>query len=88
MQGILAIDVVTALIAILPLLVFTVPQPARADLQAGGSGKSFLLARPARRVPLRLELAWSYAHWYYGNRDQFSAHPGFFPAPHSRHQAL
>jgi MFS transporter, DHA3 family, macrolide efflux protein len=35
MQGILAIDVVTAAIAITPLLIFSVPQPERTDMQAG-----------------------------------------------------
>jgi DHA3 family macrolide efflux protein-like MFS transporter len=35
MQGILAIDVVTAVIAIVPLLFFDVPQPDRVEKQAG-----------------------------------------------------
>lgn len=40
MQGILAIDVVTATIAIVPLFFFQVPQPERNDLQPGAQGKS------------------------------------------------
>ena len=40
MQGILAIDVVTALLAILPLFFFQVPQPERLDLQPEAHGKS------------------------------------------------
>ncbi len=40
MQGILAIDVVTAMIAIIPLFFFQVPQPERNDLQPGAHGKS------------------------------------------------
>jgi DHA3 family macrolide efflux protein-like MFS transporter len=39
MQGILAIDVVTALIAITPLFFFQVPQPERTDLQAGAQNQ-------------------------------------------------
>lgn len=35
MQGILFIDVATAMLAITPLLFFSVPQPERTDLQAG-----------------------------------------------------
>ena len=34
LQGILAIDVVTALIAVLPLFFFSIPQPERSDLPA------------------------------------------------------
>jgi len=40
MQGILAIDVVTALLAIIPLFFFRVPQPERLDLQPEAHGKS------------------------------------------------
>jgi DHA3 family macrolide efflux protein-like MFS transporter len=40
MQGILAIDVVTALLAIIPLIFFQVPQPERLDLQPEAQGKS------------------------------------------------
>jgi DHA3 family macrolide efflux protein-like MFS transporter len=36
----LAIDVFTAMLAIIPLLFFQVPQPERADLQANAQGKS------------------------------------------------
>lgn len=35
MQGILLIDVATAMLAVTPLLFFSVPQPERADMQAG-----------------------------------------------------
>jgi DHA3 family macrolide efflux protein-like MFS transporter len=40
MQGILAIDVVTALIAVLPLFFFSIPQPERRDLPEAANGKS------------------------------------------------
>ncbi len=40
MQGILAIDVFTAMLAVLPLLFFHVPQPARNDLAPAANGKS------------------------------------------------
>jgi DHA3 family macrolide efflux protein-like MFS transporter len=40
MQGILAIDVVTALLAVVPLLFFQVPQPKRNDLLPEANGKS------------------------------------------------
>ena len=40
MEGILAIDVSTALLAILPLFFFQVPQPERLDLPAEANGKS------------------------------------------------
>jgi DHA3 family macrolide efflux protein-like MFS transporter len=40
MEGILAIDVFTAMIAIIPLFFFQVPQPLRLDLQAEGLAKS------------------------------------------------
>jgi DHA3 family macrolide efflux protein-like MFS transporter len=40
MQAILAIDVVTALIAIIPLFFFQVPQPERNDLHPEANGKS------------------------------------------------
>jgi DHA3 family macrolide efflux protein-like MFS transporter len=40
MEGILAIDVVTALLAILPLFFFQIPQPVRLDVQADGQLKS------------------------------------------------
>jgi DHA3 family macrolide efflux protein-like MFS transporter len=40
MEGILAIDVFTALLAILPLFFFQIPQPVRLDLQAVGQVKS------------------------------------------------
>jgi MFS transporter, DHA3 family, macrolide efflux protein len=40
MQGILAIDVVTALLAVVPLLIFQVPQPERNDLEPEANGKS------------------------------------------------
>jgi DHA3 family macrolide efflux protein-like MFS transporter len=40
MAGILAIDVVTALLAIIPLFFFQVPQPERNDLQPDALGKS------------------------------------------------
>ena len=40
MQAILAIDVVTALLAIIPLFFFQVPQPERLDLQPEAHGKS------------------------------------------------
>ncbi len=40
MEGILAIDVVTAIIAIVPLFFFQVPQPERRDLQVEAQGKS------------------------------------------------
>jgi DHA3 family macrolide efflux protein-like MFS transporter len=40
MQGILAIDVFTALLAIVPLLFFQVPQPVRNDLHPEANGKS------------------------------------------------
>jgi DHA3 family macrolide efflux protein-like MFS transporter len=40
MEGILAIDVVTAIIAILPLFFFQVPQPERRDLQDAARGKT------------------------------------------------
>ncbi len=39
MEGILAIDVTTAMLAITPLLFFQVPQPERLDLQAGAQTK-------------------------------------------------
>jgi DHA3 family macrolide efflux protein-like MFS transporter len=35
MQGILLIDVATAMLAVTPLLFFSIPQPERADMQAG-----------------------------------------------------
>jgi MFS transporter, DHA3 family, macrolide efflux protein len=40
MEGILAIDVVTAMLAIIPLFFFQIPQPERRDLPAGANGKS------------------------------------------------
>ena len=40
MQGILAIDVFTAMLAIVPLFFFQVPQPERNDLQADANGRS------------------------------------------------
>ena len=40
MEGILAIDVVTAILAITPLFFFQVPQPERLDLQADNQAKS------------------------------------------------
>ncbi len=40
MQAILAIDVVTAMFAIIPLFFFQIPQPARNDLQPEAMGKS------------------------------------------------
>lgn len=40
MQGILAIDVVTATIAVLPLFIFSIPQPERNDLPEQANGKS------------------------------------------------
>ena len=40
LQGILAIDVVTALIAVLPLFFFSIPQPERRDLPEEANGKS------------------------------------------------
>ncbi len=40
MQGILAIDVSTAMLAIIPLFFFQVPQPVRMDLQAESRAKS------------------------------------------------
>lgn len=40
MEGILAIDVFTALLAILPLFIFEVPQPERLDLSAESKNKS------------------------------------------------
>jgi len=40
MEGILAIDVFTAMLAIIPLFFFPVPQPERDDLQANLNGKS------------------------------------------------
>jgi MFS transporter, DHA3 family, macrolide efflux protein len=40
MEGILAIDVSTALLAIIPLFFFQVPQPERLDLPAEANGKS------------------------------------------------
>jgi DHA3 family macrolide efflux protein-like MFS transporter len=40
MQGILAIDVVTMLIAVLPLFIFSIPQPERSDLPVEANGKS------------------------------------------------
>ncbi len=40
MQGILAIDVFTAMLAVIPLLFFNVPQPERRDLQPEAQGKS------------------------------------------------
>src|SRR4030043_1989980 len=40
MQGILAIDVFTAMLAIIPLFFFQVPQPARSDLLPEANGKS------------------------------------------------
>lgn len=40
MQGILAIDVSTMLIAVIPLLFFSIPQPERGDLPAEANGKS------------------------------------------------
>jgi MFS transporter, DHA3 family, macrolide efflux protein len=40
MQGILAIDVFTAMLAVVPLLFFNVPQPARNDLTPAANGKS------------------------------------------------
>jgi DHA3 family macrolide efflux protein-like MFS transporter len=40
MQGILAIDVFTAMLAIIPLFFFQVPQPERNDLHPAANGKS------------------------------------------------
>ncbi len=40
MEGILAIDVVTAMLAVIPLFFFQVPQPERHDLQPEANGKS------------------------------------------------
>lgn len=40
MEGILAIDVSTAMLAIIPLLFFQIPQPERADLPAEAQGRS------------------------------------------------
>jgi DHA3 family macrolide efflux protein-like MFS transporter len=40
MEGILAIDVSTAMLAIIPLFFFQVPQPERRDLQPESMGKS------------------------------------------------
>lgn len=40
MEGILAIDVFTAMLAIIPLFFFQVPQPKRLDLQADGQNRS------------------------------------------------
>ncbi len=40
MEGILAIDVFTAMLAIIPLFFFQVPQPERLDLQPGTQAKS------------------------------------------------
>jgi len=40
MEGILAIDVFTAMLAIIPLFFFQVPQPERRDLQPDAQGKS------------------------------------------------
>jgi MFS transporter, DHA3 family, macrolide efflux protein len=40
MQGILAIDVITASLAVIPLLFIAVPQPERRDLAASAQGKS------------------------------------------------
>jgi len=42
MEGILAIDVFTAMLAIIPLFFFQVPQPERLDLQAAAQGKTSL----------------------------------------------
>jgi DHA3 family macrolide efflux protein-like MFS transporter len=40
MQGILAIDVLTAVIAVIPLLFFQIPQPDRSSQQPGALGRS------------------------------------------------
>jgi DHA3 family macrolide efflux protein-like MFS transporter len=40
MQGILAIDVFTAMLAVIPLFFIPIPQPERLDLQPGAQGKS------------------------------------------------
>src|SRR4030042_5064055 len=40
MEGILAIDVFTAMLAVIPLFFFQVPQPERRDLQPEANGKS------------------------------------------------
>jgi DHA3 family macrolide efflux protein-like MFS transporter len=42
MEGILAIDVITAMLAIGPLFFFEIPQPERRDLPASAQGKSTL----------------------------------------------
>ena len=44
MEGILAIDVFTAMLAIIPLLFFQVPQPERLDFQAGSLVKTSVWA--------------------------------------------
>jgi DHA3 family macrolide efflux protein-like MFS transporter len=43
MFGVLSIDILTALIAVIPLLLVSVPQPERADLNAAITPKSLLL---------------------------------------------
>jgi DHA3 family macrolide efflux protein-like MFS transporter len=55
MQGVLAIDIVTALLGIVPLLFFAIPQPARAEHSAGAGGRSVL---GDVRAGLRYVFAW------------------------------
>jgi DHA3 family macrolide efflux protein-like MFS transporter len=56
LQAILSIDVITALLGIVPLFFIHVPQPApRAETGAAGAGRSFW---PEMRAGLRYVLAW------------------------------
>lgn len=42
LQGILALDVITAMIAVFPLFIFSIPQPERKDIPQHANGKSTL----------------------------------------------
>jgi hypothetical protein len=66
-QGVLLIDVGTALLAILPLCFIQVPQPER-------------LAGFSVRIPLLFGLAWPAHRGSDDRRDQFHGYSGVFPA--------
>ncbi|MCC7207330.1 MAG: MFS transporter, partial [Anaerolineae bacterium] len=57
MQNVLAVDIVTALIGVTPLLFFAIPQPARAEHAAGEGGRAVSVWGDFR-AGLRYVFAW------------------------------